>query len=58
MKKNDSDEEVCADSRQLAISVCPEEWVRYNRYHNILIIFIISSIIIITINMISAIVLR
>jgi len=54
MKKNDSDEEVCADSRQLAISVCPEEWVRYNRYHNRLIIFII----IIIINMISAIVLR
>ena len=54
MKKNDSDEEVCADSRQLAISVCPEEWVRYNRYNNRLIIFII----IITINMISVIVLR
>lgn len=31
LKKNDSDEEVCADFRQLAVSICPQDWVRHNR---------------------------
>jgi hypothetical protein len=27
MKKNEGDEDTCKKTKQLALSVCPEEWV-------------------------------